>query len=64
MKVRLTIDVSDCDRRYLRRRLGKPGLATRKEVAGTVEDWIRASLDDREREEDDGKYHRCEEVNR
>lgn len=59
MKVRVTIEVSDCDRRYLRTRIGKPGLATRAEVVEAVTDFFKSDLNAREIEEDDGKYHNC-----
>lgn len=59
MRVRMTIEVTDCDRRYLRTRSGRPGLATRAEVASELADWIRGDLDSREDCEDDGRYHAC-----
>lgn len=59
MKVRLTIEISDCDRRYLRTRSGRPGLATRAEVADAVAEFFHADMSSREGCEDDGRYHHC-----
>jgi hypothetical protein len=46
MKVRITFDISDDMRRAYARRLGRPRLATRKDMRGFIQSEIAASLED------------------
>lgn len=46
MRTRIVIDLSDGERRALRRHTGEAGLATRAEVTRWVEMLVRATLDD------------------
>lgn len=45
MKVRITHDVNDETRRALRRRVGKPGLASRDEVVQHIEMVLHADIE-------------------